>query len=151
MKRILLSLCFATSLAVASEGTLKLPSFSSSIIEAQFPVFKGDNKSLADLRRHRQQLEYFREQSLEGYNRALRKHVSDLSRFDKKLEIDRAAGRITSEQYEALHQAILSEIEKSGPSGEYIEVYLAHLAKYKKERDWLLPEIAALERERVKF
>lgn len=151
MKTLLVALWLLTCITASAAPNLKLPSFPASILEAQFPVFKGDSKSLADLRHYRQQLEFFREQSLEGYNRALKKHLLELKRFDSELEKARAAGRITSEEYDALHQSVVSELEKSAPSGDYMELYGTYLAKYKKERDWVVPEISALERERVKF
>ena len=151
MKHLLAVFCLFVSFMGMAAPAPKPPSFPASILEAQFPVFKGDAKVLADLRRHRQQLEYFREQSLEGYNRALKKHLVELKRFDKDIETSRAAGRVTADEYDTLHQHVVSELEKSAPSGDYIEIYVSYLEKYKKERDWVLPEISTLEKERVKF
>lgn len=151
MKALLVALWLLATSPTSPTPNLEPPSFPASILEAQFPEFKGDTKSLADLRRYRQQLEFFREQSLEGYNRALKKHLVNLKRFDGELERAHALGRVTTDEYDSLHQRIVTELEKSAQSGDYMEIYRTYLAKYKSERNWLLPEISAIERERVKF
>lgn len=151
MRTFIAALTLTASFSASGQIKLQPPSFPASILEAQFPAFKGDSKPLSDLRRHRQQLEFFREQSLEGYNRALKKHLAEVRRFDGEVEKARASGRMTAEEYETLHRAIEIEFEKSGPSGDYLDIYSTYLEKYKNERDWVLPEISALERERVKF
>jgi hypothetical protein len=151
MKFLLIILCLFVYIEAMAATSLKPPSFPASILEEQFPVFKSDSKSLADLRHHRQQLEFFREQSLEGYNRALKTHLNELKRFDINLEKTHIARRISTKEYESLHQSLVSELEKSAPTGEYMQLYNSYLVKYKKERDWVLPEIDTLEKERVKF
>ena len=151
MKALFVVLWLLTASPILASSNLEPPSFPASILATQFPEFKGDMKSLGDLRRYRQQLEFFREQLLEGYNRALKKHLVNLKRFDSELERAHASGHVTTDEYDSLHQRIVSELEKSARSGDYMEFYRTYLAKYKSERDWLLPVISAIERERIKF
>lgn len=151
MKSFIVAIWLLTATTPALAQNLKPPSFPASILEAQFPIFKGNADSLADLRRYRQELEFFRAQSLEGYNRALQKHLFQVKRFDAELEKSHATGQITTEEYNSLHQAIADELEKSAPSGEYMDLYRNYLAKYKSQRDWVLPEITTVEKSRLKF
>lgn len=151
MKTIAAAILLFCELHTALGQTFLVPSFPAKILEAQFPLFKGDSSSVPDLRHYRQQLEYFRDQSLEGYNRALKKYLLTLKTFDKELEKQRQLGSLKPEEYAKRHQFVLDELEKSGPTGEYMEIYTDFLAKYKKERDWVIPEITSLDRAKVKF
>src|SRR5690554_5879603 len=106
MKALLVALWLLATSPAATAASLEPPSFAASILEAQFPEFSGDTESITDLRRYRQQLEFFRAQSLEGYNRALKKHLLNLKRFDDDLEKAHASGRVTTDEYDVLHQRI---------------------------------------------
>ena len=151
MKSIIIASLIFLVASVATAAEDKPPSFPATILDSQFPNFKGDTNSLCDLRRYRQQLEHFRQKSLEGYNRALQKFLLNLKKHDERLELNYANSLIGNEIYEKNHEYIVNEISKASGTGEYMQIYYDYAGKLKTEHDWLMPEITAREKDKIKF
>ncbi|GEM_PF-2935454 len=128
-----------------------LPSFGESISKEQFPEYRESENVERGLRRYRVQLEYFREEVLEGYNRAVLEYRKKLVEYDKKFEIDRKKGKIKEEEYNTKHLYLTNELRKSRGSGEYMNAYFTYLKKYKAEAKWIKSEIEREEKKRFVF
>lgn len=128
-----------------------LPSFGSAILNEQFPEYKELSDVERGLRKYRTQLEYFRQEILEGYNRAVLLHRQELVNADSQLELDHKRGRITSIAYAERHDYLLKEFAKSQGNGEYMTAYFTYLEKYKTEVKWVNAEIAVEEKKKFRF
>jgi len=153
MKKLIFGLVvFLFSQLVAANAPNGLPSFGEAILKEQFPEYQESKTNVErGLRRYRVQLETFREEVLEGFNRAVLEYRRKLVESDQKLELDRKKGRITKEQYAVRHQYIKSELGKSKGSGEYMKAYFLYLGKYKAESKWVVQELAVEEKKKFKF
>ena len=128
-----------------------LPSFSETIRTEQFPEYKELADVSRGLRRYRSQLESFREEVLEGYNRAVLGYGKRLINIDKKLELDRKKGRITPEIYKERHTYLRQEFFQSRGSGAYLKPYFSYLKKYKAEMRWSKRELAVEKKNKFRF
>ena len=112
MRKLITSLIvvFFSQMASASVAN-GLPSFGEAILKEQFPEYQESQTNVErGLRHYRVQLENFREEVLEGFNRAVIDFRSKLVESDEQLELDRNKGRITTEQYVERHEYIKSEM-----------------------------------------
>ena len=71
-----------TASASFAQGGLEFPSLRARILEQQFPKFDKTNVTLTSLRKYRTELEYFRDEVLEGYNKAVKEYVAELGEYD---------------------------------------------------------------------
>ena len=97
MRKLITSLIvvFFSQMASASVAN-GLPSFGEAILKEQFPEYQESQTNVErGLRHYRVQLENFREEVLEGFNRAVIDFRSKLVESDEQLELDRNKGRIT--------------------------------------------------------
>jgi hypothetical protein len=145
---ILLALTTTVSLA---QGQFDFPSFGERILEAQFPKFDKSQVTLTSLRKYRIELEYFRDQILEGYNRAVKDYVAELGEFDTKLELARKKGEISTSEYERQHARVAEEYKNAGADGDLLKPYFTYLNKYKSEARFVINEIKNKEKELIKF
>lgn len=134
-----------------AQGTLEFPSLGAKILEKQFPKFDKTNVTLTSLRRYRTELEYFRDEVLEGYNTAVREYVAELGQFDTQLERARKNGEVSEVDYKRMHQHLVDEYEKAGPKGELLKPYFTYLKKYQSEATFVIHEINNKEKELMKF
>jgi hypothetical protein len=147
---VVLSLLLLTFSANANDEKA-LPSFGETILKEQFPEYKESSDVERGLRRYKVQLESFREEILEGYNRSVINYRQQLVDADSGLELDYKKGRINSEIYNGRHDYIKKELIKSSGSGEYLAAYFMYLNKYKTEIKWVNEEIAVEEKKKFKF
>jgi len=131
--------------------TTSMPSFGASILKEQFPVYRQQPNVVSGLRTYRAELEYFRQNSLEGYNRAIQQYREQLIEADKNLEIARGTGKIATEEYTKDHGYLVSEFEKSSEKGEYLAAYYQYFKRYAEESKWVEAEIVREERGKFKF
>ncbi len=152
-KYVALWICWTALVAAVSAAqintTFELPSFAATILESQFPEPKSTD--LSDLRRHRQDLEFFRESVLEGYNRGLKDYALKLDTASKQLEQNRRMGRIAKDAYGKSHVRIQEELTKLRPDGDYLMVYKLFLARYQRRANWVIQEITRKERQQLRF
>ncbi|MCI5145609.1 MAG: hypothetical protein D3923_08770 [Candidatus Electrothrix sp. AR3] len=136
--------------AVADNEAI-LPSFTETILAEQFPEYKELADVSRGLRRYRSQLESFREEVLEGYNRAVLNYGKRLIDIDRKLELDRKKDRISNGIYKKHHEYLRQEFFQSRGSGEYLKPYFFYLKKYKAEMRWSKRELAVETKNKFKF
>ena len=137
--------------AAAVSQTVELPSFGESVLAEQFPEYQESSDVERGLRRYRSQLEHFREEVLEGFNRGVMEYRQKLVETDAKLELDRKKGRISKEDYLEQHDYIAQELKKSNRSGEHMKAYFTFLGKYKSESRWVIEELAREEKKKFRF
>lgn len=137
--------------AAADEQQDEMPSFGDSDLKEQFPEYQEAKNVERGLRRYLVHLESFRQDSLEGYNRAIIVHRENLVNADRKLEIDHKKGRINKEEYIDKHDYIKRELRKSRGKGSYFKAYFAYLKRYKSEAKWASDEILREEKKKFKF
>ncbi|EGQ9250183.1 hypothetical protein [Vibrio parahaemolyticus] len=130
----------------------ELPSFGETILGEQFPEYVESSSNIErGLRRYRVQLEVFREDVLEGYNRGVQEYREKLVAADTKLELDRKKGRIPKDDYQKQHNYIKEELDRSKGSGQYMKAYFTYLRKYKSESKWVVKELGMEEKRKFKF
>jgi len=152
MNRIVAALVIAlATTATMAQDELKFPSLGERILETQFPKFDKNNVTLTSLRKYREELEYFRDEILEGYNRAIKEYVAALGEFDRKLELARRTGKISKEQYERMHARVADEYKNASGDGDLLRSYFTYLSKYKSEARFVINEIKNREKELIKF
>jgi len=153
MRFLFLALTIAIfSLNAFAQPSSDLPSpFGKSISQEQFPEYKELRNVERGLRRYRTELEYFRAEILERYNRAVLDYREKLVDSDKQVEIDRKKGMIADEEYKVRHFYIKDELRKSRGSGEYMKVYFTYLKKYRSEARWVRSEIEVEKKARFRF
>lgn len=135
-----------------AQQVASLPSFQQTDLAAEFPEYKesGSNEERG-LRRYRSQLEYFREEALEGYNKDIIAFRKQLVETDRQLELDRKKGRVSEEEYKEQHKAIAQELGNSNGSGQYMRAYYTFMKKYKSESRWVIDELSRLEKRKFRF
>ncbi len=141
-------------LIISSAGAAvdaQLPSFGETILKEQFPEYKESEDVERGLRRYLAQLEYFRQEILEGYNRSILDFRQQLVDADSALELDRKKGRVDDSAYTGRHDYIAVELKRSQGSGDYMAAYYSYLKKYKVEIKWVNAEIAVEEKKKFKF
>jgi hypothetical protein len=141
-------------LAISSAGTAidaQLPSFGETILKEQFPEYKESADVERGLRRYLAQLEYFRQEILEGYNRSILDFRKQLIDADSRLEIDRKKGRVDDSAYTGRHDYIAGELKRSQRNGDHMAAYYSYVQKYKAEIKWVNAEIAVEEKKKFKF
>lgn len=147
---VLMVLLFVCNFSSANTETT-LPSFGETILKEQFPEYKESADVERGLRRYRVQLESFRDEVLEGYNRSVSEYRQQLIDSDGKLELDQKRGRITSEIYTERHDYLRKELTKSQGNGEHMVAYFNYLEKYQAEVKWVNAEIEVEVKKKLKF
>jgi hypothetical protein len=105
-----------------------------SALGSAFPKCETMN-SVSGIQRCRQDLELYRETTLEDYNSDLQQYIAELKQLDGRLELARAQGKISSGRYSELHEKIKTELSKSSEhDGRYVRTYLAYAHKYRDEQ-----------------
>ncbi len=105
-----------------------LPSLPAATLDEQFP--RDSSHDIESLKKYKQDLEYFREKTLEGYNRSLIAYANTINESSKKLEELRRVQQVGDSDYEYFHRLLKDELQKLSRSGEYMALYFAALHKY---------------------
>jgi hypothetical protein len=134
-----------------AQGKLEFPSLGAKILEKQFPQFDKTNVTLTSLRKYRTELEYFRDEVLEGYNKAVSEYVAELGEFDKRLELARKNGAISESDYQRMHERVADEYNNAGANGDLLKPYFTYLKKYQSEATFVINEINNKEKELIRF
>lgn len=114
--------------------------------KALFPECKiPDVNPLPSLRRCRSDLEVFRESTLEGYNKKIKRYIENLKSQDSMLQLRLAAKSISLAEYQKLHEKIASGLAVAGPDGELMESYFDGVIHYQKLANWVISEIENIE------
>ena len=130
---IFFTVCIIFNGVVGAE-VFKLPSLPEATLQQVFP--KYERISLDSMIRLKQDLEQFRKIYLEGYNRALIRHASNIDVASKRLELLRANSKIGKDEYETSHDILREELRKLGPRGEYLQLYRDFLSLYQDRMKW---------------
>lgn len=109
-----------------------------------FPEFKGRSTELADLRHYRQQLEGYREGTLEIFNQAIEAYSNALKEFSSKLEARLARGEIPQGEYDRLIDVHDQGLRRCMATGRFMQAYHTALGKYRAEVRWVVDEMLRL-------
>lgn len=123
---------FAVSVGY-SQQDLERPFFDYESLEEQFPRFDTKNANIMSLTSYREELEIFRENDLEGFNRELIDYIAQLKVYDKRLLSARRKRQISSNKYKKEHDWLVREFPKTRESGSYMREYRKYLRKYRSQ------------------
>lgn len=122
---------------------IHLPSLPIITLDQQFP--RDPQISIPKLQLYKQDLEFFRRQTLEGFNRALIIDAAEVDEASKRLETDNANGKVSQQDYQRIHGYLVVELMKLRRSGDYMATYYDYLNKYKSRMNWADDQIKAIE------
>jgi hypothetical protein len=110
----------------------------------------SDDSSLLVLRRCLGKLEHYRRYVLEDYNDAVKQYVKSVIDLDRRLEIERGAGRIKAPAYAKLHGQIKAALASAGSKGSLMKAYFERLDSLQEEQSLLNDTIKAKERQTLR-
>ena len=149
--------CEASAIADSShwltpESGSSLPSFVEKPPMEQFPEYmESTSDILHGLMRYKAQLELFREEILEGYNRSVVAYIDQLTDSANQLELEYMRGTITRAIYDQRHAYLVAELGKTREKGKYMAVYYGCLGKYKSEIKLVVQQIAKKKKDGIRF
>jgi hypothetical protein len=153
----LVFVCEASAIAdsshwLNSESGASLPSFLEKPPMEQFPEYRESTSDiLHGLMRYRSELENFREEILEGYNRSVVAFIDQLTDAANQLEMEYMRGTITRAVYDQRHAYLVAELGKTREKGKYMAGYYGCLKKYKSEIKLVAVQIAKKKKEGFRF
>lgn len=146
MNNALVIILLLVACSTNAQQVFQMPSLQAVTLDQLFP--KYDRISLDSMIKFRQELELFRKVYLEGYNRSLIRHASNVDEASKRLERMRAVGQIAGDRYETYHVLLKEELRRLGTKGDYLQLYYDYLALYQARMKFADQQLEAEKRSR---
>ena len=141
---------YAPSAGFGSAGNL--PLFVEKSPMEQFPEYReATGDVISHLKRYMSQLEWFRVDVLEGYNRSVIAFIDQLTAAANQLELEYIRGVVARSDYDQRHAYIVAELGKTREKGKYMAAYFTCLGKYRFEARLVAEQIARRQKDALRF